>query len=561
MRWGPEPFRPDPAALAAWLGEEGGGAALDGAAFPDAALGLGARALLRARGALEAWLGPRAPRKAAAGDPDPLPGKYFGFLPTFEAALVPGGDPVHWEGGCFEDTSAQLVAVDGGWHIELSVKGWPKRLLCSDAYVFATPAGLKVFEVFVPWTYRAAWHAPGDAGQRDLEGWYIQSQGLKVFRFPKGFLGFAADLLKTLFLFEPMVQKNPPAAIREANYDFVAEYSRIKPRKEPRTAGVVEIPEEAVGSGDFFGIFRADGVDPMLAWGMGSSTGHTTVALRTPEGLHVCESQDKGAYWDTNGIQCTPFQTWLKKAHAAGYDVVHAPLSPEYRAKFDEAKAWEWFQSVEGLNYGFHNMLWGWVDTVKNNYPCTPPDYQSTCMSWPLIEVAFGLIDALMPSTADLMWRQAWALRVGEPESRLSTLEIYRKASEKGMSLEELPTVVEQDDWIYNTTRYGKPVKGRSMVCCVFVCAMWKAAGIFEEVGDAVNCAEFVNEDVYQLNVFDDPANRPEACKQADPDNQVCQLMGEMTLNLNMYNSRPMLAHMAEHCPSLAPDYERPAGC
>ena len=37
--------------------------------------------------------------------------------------------------------------------------------------------------------------------------------------------------------------------------------------------------------------------------------------------------------------------------------------------------------------------------------------------------------------------------------------------------------------------------------------------------------------------------------------------MGERTLNLNMYNSRPMLAHMAEHCPSLAPDYERPAGC
>ena len=206
-------------------------------------------------------------------------------------------------------------------------------------------------------------------------------------------------------------------------------------------------------------------------------------------------------------------------------------------------------------------MLWGWVDTVKNNYPCTPPDFQSTCLSWPLIEVAFGLIDALMPSTADLMWRQAWALRVGEPEAHLSTLEIYRKASEKGMSLEELPTVVEQDDWIYNTTRYGKPVKGRSMVCCVFVCAMWKAAGIFEEVGDAINCAEFVNEDVYSMNIFDDPANRPEACKQADPDNQVCQLMGERTLNLNMYNSRPMLAHMAEHCLSLAPDYERPAGC
>jgi len=29
--------------------------------------------------------------------------------------------------------------------------------------------------------------------------------------------------------------------------------------------------------------------------------------------------------------------------------------------------------TVEGLNYGYHNMLWGWIDTIKDNYPCTPP--------------------------------------------------------------------------------------------------------------------------------------------------------------------------------------------
>ena len=52
---------------------------------------------------------------------------------------------------------------------------------------------MKVVEVFVPWTYRAAWRASGDAAQKELEGWYVQSQGLKVFRFPKGFRGFAAD--------------------------------------------------------------------------------------------------------------------------------------------------------------------------------------------------------------------------------------------------------------------------------------------------------------------------------------------------------------------------------
>ena len=99
------------------------------------------------------------------------------------------------------------------------------------------------------------------------------------------------------------------------------------------------------------------------------------------------------------------------------------------------------------------------------------------------------------------------------------------------------------------------------MVCCVFVCAVWKESGIFEEIGNDVNCGEFVNEDVYMLNVFEDPEKRPEACKKADPDNPVCQLMGSHTLYLNSYNTRPMTAHMAENCPSLAPDYVRPAGC
>lgn len=38
-------------------------------------------------------------------------------------------------------------------------------------------------------------------------------------------------------------------------------------------------PAEMVHSGDFFGVIRLDGLDPMLAWGMGSTTGHTTVAM------------------------------------------------------------------------------------------------------------------------------------------------------------------------------------------------------------------------------------------------------------------------------------------
>jgi hypothetical protein len=40
----------------------------------------------------------------------------------------------------------------------------------------------------------------------------------------------------------------------------------------------VEVDEDLIQSGDFFGIIRLDGLDPMIAFGMGSSTGHTVVA-------------------------------------------------------------------------------------------------------------------------------------------------------------------------------------------------------------------------------------------------------------------------------------------
>ena len=52
----------------------------------------------------------------------------------------------------------------------------------------------------------------------------------------------------------------------------------------------VEIDESLIHSGDFFGIIRLDGLDPLLAWGMGSSTGHNTMAHRINGSLHVCES-------------------------------------------------------------------------------------------------------------------------------------------------------------------------------------------------------------------------------------------------------------------------------
>lgn len=43
--------------------------------------------------------------------------------------------------------------------------------------------------------------------------------------------------------------------------------------------GELVLNESDIHSGDFLGVIRMDGLDPMLAFGMGSHTGHTAVAL------------------------------------------------------------------------------------------------------------------------------------------------------------------------------------------------------------------------------------------------------------------------------------------
>ncbi len=60
------------------------------------------------------------------------------------------------------------------------------------------------------------------------------------------------------------------------------------------------------------------------------------------------------------------------------------------------------------------------------------------------------------------------------------------------MTSDQIPAIVEQDSWSYHTTKNGAPAVGPSMVCCVFVCRMWKAAGMFSSIQDQINWCDSV---------------------------------------------------------------------
>jgi hypothetical protein len=100
------------------------------------------------------------------------------------------------------------------------------------------------------------------------------------------------------------------------------------------------------------------------------------------------------------------------------------------------------------------------------------------------------------------------------------------------------------------------------MVCDVLVCETWKAGGLFGNLTDQIQCTEFTNFDAYSLDIFDATYQRPEACVIADPDSQFCQILGPYRMSLPFYNSRPMLADMADNCPrGTPPNWAKPAGC
>eukprot|EP00456_Euglypha_rotunda_P042391 TRINITY_DN3307_c0_g1_i14.p1 TRINITY_DN3307_c0_g1~~TRINITY_DN3307_c0_g1_i14.p1 ORF type:complete len:150 (+),score=27.29 TRINITY_DN3307_c0_g1_i14:192-641(+) len=119
------------------------------------------------------------------------------------------------------------------------------------------------------------------------------------------------DLAQTLSMFECFFTPSVSADCATRNSYFIQMYSGFPMNN--RTSGVVNIDTSKVRDGDFFGLLRLDGVDPMLAWAMGSTTGHTATALHINGTLHVCESTTLDAYWPVNGVQCTEFQQWIKQ--------------------------------------------------------------------------------------------------------------------------------------------------------------------------------------------------------------------------------------------------------
>lgn len=174
-------------------------------------------------------------------------------------------------------------------------------IFCSDFYLIAYHGGYKLTEFVYHGKKQVVLSAPSS----DATAFDLAQNGVRVFRFLHSMAATLEQITATAALFVPVETRGVPWIVAQANLDFLNKMMDVQMPKRAITD--VDVDPSLIHSGDFLGIIRLDGLDPMIAFGMGSTTGHTTVAQWIDGVLHICESQAIGSYWLKNGIQCTEF--------------------------------------------------------------------------------------------------------------------------------------------------------------------------------------------------------------------------------------------------------------
>jgi len=83
----------------------------------------------------------------------------------------------------------------------------------------------------------------------------------------------------------------------------------------------------------------------------------------------------------------------------------YLPLKKEIADKFNETAARELFFEMEGVPYGYHNFMYGWVDTPEDNWPPLLPHH--------FVPILWSLVEAVDKPLADNMFTEALNLRLG----------------------------------------------------------------------------------------------------------------------------------------------------
>lgn len=472
---------------------------------------------------------------------------YFRFAPQFKGAAFPGRGSTKFANHCYQKVTIEIASFNEN-SVEMTLSSWDPSGLCYDTYLISILN--RAYTTYVDFFGTKKFTF---ANLTSSEVFDIQENGVRVFTFCDGIEELVSDVFMTVELFAGGFGKDPLIPVFGSHTTKYMEESNLKFLYQAMSGYTMEkrpiykpvVSESEIHSGDFLAVVRLDGLDEIIMWGTGGRVGHSTMALWIEENgtreLYILESQ-AAWYWPRTGLQMNKFSNWIKWAENASFMVCLLPLKPEVREIFNETAVLDWFKTVEGTPYGFHNFIFGWIDTATQNLP--------PILSPELLTIGFSLVERVIPSAIASIYGLAMNKRLGTFGLTIPELQVV--AGQQGKSLLDVQAEVEMDGWWYPD--------GYSYVCSSFVFELYKKAGIMGSLD--IQGVEMTPKDVYSLSIFDTGAVLPEACVEADPGLPYCQLLGDYRVNLGPdYGSIAPYSHMDETCPSVAPDYVRPAGC
>lgn len=468
---------------------------------------------------------------------------YFKFFPISFGKLKPE-ETSTIIGRCFQNIDMTLKEFDDRFEVKFFAKN-KTTWLCSELLILTTGKTPKFHLATITGSYKSTWNK-NEMSEGEIN--HIRKVGIRILMSCEDLSAWPESIWMTLKLYIGGMGLNPhipifgskvPEYQLSANLEWIKHTTGFTYERLPQDH-FLHIDKHQIKSGTTILIYRFDGIDNIIHVGSGSRSGHCTLTVWDGDELYVVESQN-ALYWPNFGVQKTRWDEWMKWAHNADYNVVLLPLKDEYQSLFDEKQAWEWFNQLSGNDYGFHNFLYGWLDSSSENLPYF--------IDLDFISMALEIYQIFRPQDVNLIFIEAFNKRLGTSASNIK--DIWEELYTRDMSIYELVAIVEQEGWQYSN--------GLNYVCSSFVVSMYKKAGLFGVM--EINSTEFTPKDLYELDFFDVTGNKvPQECKDHATFGY-CQVMGKIRMELGEVSYIKPYDHMNEACPTVAPNYDRRTGC
>ena len=219
------------------------------------------------------------------------PGEEMTWIPVFVAELTATAPTAAYASSCFGTFDlAYAVTSPTSFDVTLTL-GDKKSMTCHEYLMFANTEAWHMEVFYGTGTHVLTFNMPSLIEQED-----VSNNGISVFMSCYGVVKETEAVLRMMEMLIDVNNKDYEIPDYMANTVRQFLLESMDYDVPPSPVPFVDSDKSLVTSGDFFGVTRLDGLNPMIMYGTGSHIGHCTTALEFDDGLFIVESQG-AAFW------------------------------------------------------------------------------------------------------------------------------------------------------------------------------------------------------------------------------------------------------------------------